>query len=116
MISKEELSDQRKKDLETIKALKRSGSDLSKAHILEHHFYVFSEKTANRLLEKGVSLGYKSSKIQSGNYEGNSYWYFDLIKPTIPEIDIVTKETFLMLKLAKEFDAEYDGWGTNIVE
>ena len=116
MISKEKLSNQRNMDLETIEALKRNGSDLSKAHILEHHFYVFFEKTAKRLSEKGVSLGYKTSKIQSGNYEGNSYWYFDLIKPTIPDIEIITKETTLMLKLAKEFDAEYDGWGTNVVE
>ena len=116
VITKEELSGQRNMDLETIEALKRNGSDLSKAHILEHHFYVFSEKSAKRLSEKGISLGYKTSKIQPGNYEGNSYWYFDLIKPTIPEIDIVIKETTLMLKLAKEFDAEYDGWGTNVVE
>lgn len=116
VITKEELSGQRNKDLETIMALKRNGSDLSKAHILEHHVYVFSEKSAKKLSKKGISLGYKSSKIQPGNYEGNSYWFLDLIKPTIPEIEIVTNETTLMLKLAKEFDAVYDGWGTNVVE
>jgi regulator of ribonuclease activity B len=112
----QELEHQKSKDLMTIDALKRNGSNLSKPHKLEHHFYVFSVHAAEALSKAGTALGYISSKIERGEHKGTIYWYFDLIKPTVPSLENITKETTLMLKLSREHKAEYDGWGTHIVE
>src|SRR6266511_3165334 len=111
MITEEELLHQKNKDVMTIDALTRNGSNLSRPHKLEHHFYVFSVQAAEALSKAGTALGYNSSKIERGEHKGAINWYFDLIKPTVPSLENVTKETTLMLKLSREHKAEYDGWG-----
>jgi regulator of ribonuclease activity B len=111
-----ELERQKTKDKATIEALKRNASDVSKPHTLEHHFYVFSIKSVNTLTKRGVELGYEISEVKPGNGQGRNYWYFDLKKPIVPSLENVTKETSLMIKLSREHQAQYDGWGTHVVE
>jgi regulator of RNase E activity RraB len=116
VISQEVLIHQRNKDIETIAALKRNKSNLLRPHLIEHHFNVYNELSAKKLSVRGVSLGYKCSPIKKDEYNKIAYWHFDLIKSAIPQIEVFTKETTLMLVLAQEFDADYDGWGTEIVK
>jgi regulator of RNase E activity RraB len=100
----------------TIQALIDAGSDPMKPHPLEHHFYCYNSGSLKELLAKGESLGYRVANVGDNVYEGTHYWYGDLIKDTVLEITVINSENSLMLKLASEFNADYDGWGTPVVE
>jgi regulator of RNase E activity RraB len=75
-----------------------------------------SEKSLNSLIKKGESLGYEIANLGTNTHEGTQYWYGDLVKYTVLSLHVINKENSLMLKLAHEFDADYDGWGTVVVE
>lgn len=100
----------------TIKALIDAGSNPKKPHPLEHHFYCNSPDSLKSLMAKGESLGYRVANVGDNVHEGTHYWYGDLIKETILDIKIINKENSIMLELASQFKAEYDGWGTPVVE
>lgn len=100
----------------TIQALIDAGSNPQKPHPLEHHFYCYNPDSLKALMAKGKSLGYRIANAGDDNHEGTHYWYADLIKETILDLKIINKENTLMLKLAKEFDGDYDGWGTLVVD
>jgi hypothetical protein len=100
----------------TIKALIDAGSNPSKLHPLEHHFYCNNPESLKALMAKGESLGYGVANVGDNDYEGTHYWYGDLIKDTVLNLKSINKENSLMLKLANEFDADYDGWGTPVVK
>lgn len=100
----------------TIQALIEAGSNPSKPHPLEHHFNCFSSESLNDLMTKGESLGYRVANLGDNVHEGNRYWYGDLVKDTSLNIKVINQENSLMLKLASEFNADYDGWGTPVVE
>ena len=100
----------------TINALLEAGSDPSKAHPLEHHFYCFSEECIISIMNKGKLQGYQVANTGDNTYEGTKYWYGDLIKDTVLDLKIINQENVIMLKLAKEFRADYDGWGTPVIK
>ena len=100
----------------TIKALIDAGSNPKKPHPLEHHFICHSSDSLNALLSKGESLGYRVANVGDNVYEGTHYWYGDLVKKTTLDIKIINEENSVMLQLANEFDANYDGWGTPVVK
>lgn len=49
-------------------------------------------------------------------YQGTHYWYGDLVKDTVLDLHIINQQNSLMLELADEFNADYDGWGTPILK
>lgn len=100
----------------TIKALIEAGSNPLKAHPLEHHFYCFTPDALKSLMSKGESLGYRVANIGDNEHEGTNYWYGDLIKETVLDIKVINKENSVMLELADQFDSDYDGWGTPVVD
>lgn len=100
----------------TIQALKDAGSDIEKPHPLEHHFYCYTPEALKVLMSKGESLGYRIANVGDNEHEGTHYWYGDLIKETVLDIEVINNENSLMLRLASEFGGDYDGWGTPIVE
>ncbi|MDM5063083.1 ribonuclease E inhibitor RraB [Aeromonas salmonicida] len=99
-----------------IQALIDAGSDPNKPHPLEHHFNCYSPDSLKDLIAKGESLGYRAANIGDNVHEGTHYWYGDLIKEAALDIKTINDETSLMLKLANKFSADYDGWGTPVVE
>ncbi len=103
-------------NIKTINALKEAGADLNKLHPLEHHFYCYFQECINSLMSKGQSQGYKPANIGTNVYEGTKYWYGDLIKETVLELKLINQENIVMLKLASEFSADYDGWGTPVIK
>ena len=115
-VTSQEVEYQEEKDLEVIAALKKHGSDLSKAHLIEHHFVTHSREDGAELLRWGKLNGFQVSELKEGEWEGRRYYYFDLRKPTIPTIENISPDTTLMLRLGLEFNCEYDGWGCEVVE
>lgn len=103
-------------NMKTIEALIEAGSDPNKPHPLEHHFYCDNSSSLKELMAKGESLGYRVANLGDNIYEGKHYWYGDLIKETILDIKVINEDNSLMLMLANEFDSEYDGWGSPVVE
>jgi regulator of RNase E activity RraB len=59
--------------------------------------------------------GFQVSPRQEGRWEGRRYYYFDLVKSTIPTLENISPDTTLMLRLAAEFECTYDGWGCAVV-
>jgi len=100
----------------TIQALIDAGSDPNKPHPLEHHFYCDNPDSLKALMAKGESLGYRVANLGDNVHEGTHYWYGDLIKETALNLKVIDEEKSLMLKLAREFDVDYDGWGSPVVE
>jgi len=66
--------------------------------------------------EKGESLGYRAAYMGEDTYQGTHYWYGDLVKETVLDLHIINQQNSLMLKLADQFNADYDGWGTPIIK
>lgn len=103
-------------NVKTIKALIDAGSNPKNPHPLEHHFYCLNQECLSSLMAKGESLGYRAANTGTSIYEGTKYWYGDLIKEAILDLDLINQENSLMLKFANDFDADYDDWGTPVVE
>ena len=99
-----------------IQALKKNGSNMKKPHPLEHHFYCTSPESLKALMAKGRAMGYRPANLGNKVYEGVHYWYGDLIKETKVSLNVINHENATMLKIASEFKAGYDGWGTPIVK
>lgn len=112
----EEGKEREKMDLDTINALKKAGSDLSKPHNLEHHFVVENLQIAMDISNVLKNDGYEiSDTIEGKNDNGNVYYYFDIVKPFIMKPEHVFKESEKMAVIAKKYGILYDGWGTTVV-
>jgi len=77
---------------ETINALIENGSDPNKPHPIEHHFDCYDSASLQNLMTKGVSLGYRAENIGDGIHQGVHYWYGDLIKNMILDLELINKE------------------------
>ena len=105
-----------KANQKTISALIEAGSNPDMPHPLEHHFYSNNKNNLLALVKEGERLGYKSAHWGKNDENSEIYWYVDLIKNTPLNLEIVNNENSKMLKLAHEYESDYDGWGTNIVQ
>jgi regulator of RNase E activity RraB len=116
VISQAELDKQKRGDTEVISALKRTGSDLSKPHQIEHHFVCPTPDSAKRIREWGISQGLTTSELLDGEHEGQRYFFFDFIIPTVPTIENIFADTGRFCQLAADHGASYDGWGCLVVK
>ena len=112
----EDIELQKEKDLAVIAALETNGANMSKPHLIEHHFITLSKDNGLELLKRGKENGFEVSELTEGQWQGERYNYFDLIKPTVPIIENIFPDTSQMLHLAVEFDCEYDGWGCELLK
>ncbi|PEN53775.1 hypothetical protein CN596_14915 [Bacillus toyonensis] len=107
-------------DVETLTALKKAGSNLTKVHYLEHYFLVETMEIAERIADvlhvKGYDIYEPSEQISE---DGFSYYVFIVGKNCIPTKANVWKETKQMSELAILYSGSsdnYDGWEAQIVE
>ena len=114
-VSAEVQGEQAYDDARVLRALADAGSDLSQAHDLEHHFVCTEPAAAEPVLAWAVAHGFTPSAVTEDEFEGEAYAWFDLVKPTLPELEIVTQDTLAMRGLEARFDVEYDGWGCQVV-
>lgn len=104
-------------DLDTIKALKDAGSNLSKPHYIEHQFVVENENNINQIFKYLKRDGYEISDInEEVDQDGRQYFFFEACKYCLVKPSIIFEESRKMNEIALSFNEFYDGWGTNIVE
>lgn len=110
--SRTERAHRHAKDRQTIKALKAAGSNVAKPHSIEHHFITYDRPKAEALIGDGRTAGYTASAIESLKDEnGNEYYFFNLIKQTIPVETTMFAESLAMTTLGHKHSVVYDGWG-----
>lgn len=113
--TKQETAQRQNKDRQTIKALRDAGSNLSKPHTLEHHFVTYERAKADVVVADQLATGYKVSEISTLNDKsGKPYFYFDLIKPIVPDEKLIFAESLRMTTLEKKHGVLYDGWGCGV--
>ncbi len=110
-ISQAELDTDRFGNERVIKALANAGSDLTKPHDIEYHFMSEARAGVESLKDWGAEAGY--SVANEGT--GDGYFYVDLIKATVPELELISADSALMLQAAATYGCEYDGWGCSVV-
>ena len=110
-----EILSQREADLRVIEAMSRAGSDLTKAHDIEHHFICYSRKLAKQLHSWGIDQGLQTTDIIAARHEGKRYYWLDFVIPTMPSIENIFADTSRFFRLADSMGASYDGWQCSIV-
>lgn len=71
---------------------------------------------AEKIIQWGVENGFEPSQISSGEFEGQRYLCFDLIKDIVPEIALIFADISRLLDVARSLNALYDGWGCMLVK
>jgi regulator of ribonuclease activity B len=106
---------QRAADLETISALQRVGSNLSRPHALEHHFVSKNRADLESLRSHAILDNYRVSQILSTGRLFKTY-FFDIVIDTIPTIENISPASSSMCELAAKYSCSYDGWGCRVVK
>jgi regulator of RNase E activity RraB len=95
--------------------LSQKGVDLNSPRSIELHFWAWNQKDASLLAKALYEKGLIILVLSPANIEDDpNCWNIEAgINKTIEEItDRSTTEE--LIKLADEFNAEFDGWGTSI--
>ena len=112
----EELRPNTEGNREVLSSLEQAGSNFTKLHPVEHHFYCYTYDCLAFIAGTGKTLGYEIRNVGKGEHEGVEYFYGDLVKETLLSLEKIDQENLIMLKIAEEAGAEYDGWGTPVVK
>lgn len=115
-ITPAELASQRTKDEQTLRALRSSGSDLAKAHAIEHHFVCADRDASERFAVWARAVPGRVNGPHAQEYRGKEYFTCDVVRETVPTIETVTSHTIEMLEAASRLGVEYDGWGCSVVK
>ncbi|WP_105104440.1 ribonuclease E inhibitor RraB [Microbulbifer pacificus] len=112
----EEFQPNTKGNRDVLNSLQKAGSNLSKLHPVEHHFYCYTYDCLAYIAGTGKTLGYEIRNVGKGEHQGVEYFYGDLVKETLLSLEKIDQENVIMLKIAEDAGAEYDGWGTPVVK
>ena len=94
-----------------IRNLEKNGDNLEIKRYIDHFIYFENEKDRDNYAQKVEDLGYTIKNKHNPDKENNSY-SLQIIKLDSPiNID---KSTWELKELAKEYNADYDGWGCPI--
>jgi regulator of RNase E activity RraB len=115
-----EMRQRESRDLETINALKKEGSNFEKEHYLEHYFFLKSEssisKIARRLSNKGYDL-YEPQLVEDEDQQ--ELFLFKVGKKCFIQPDKIFETTKYLTELAIKFGGSsscYDGWETQVIQ
>jgi len=91
------------------------GPDVSVVNAIGYSFAENDIVKIMKLIERGKSLGYKSSEIQNSDlFEMDEYdlpkFYFWLENRTIPTIFNLLSDSIIMTEFNYNFDVTYNGW------
>ncbi|MEH7254019.1 ribonuclease E inhibitor RraB, partial [Neobacillus niacini] len=100
-----ELRQRESRDLETINALKKEGSNFEKEHYLEHYFFLKSESSINKIARRLNNKGYDLYEPQLVEDEENQQelFLFKVGKNCFIQPDKIFETTKYLTELAIKF-------------
>lgn len=108
---------QRSMNVETLAALKEQGSNLLRGHNLQNVFHVHSANdvaaVAQRLRGEGFCVTEEGTKYRDRR---TTYYLVEVSIERVPDIQALHAMTDCCTRIAQQFDADYDGWYTEVVE
>ena len=100
----------------TIQKLSENGSNLQEPHILWSAVHVFSESDVDPLMVALEAAGYEVQKpAEAKVYQETRYWLVTPSLALVPTVEVVGRMTDELVTIVSEFEAEYDGWYTEVV-
>ena len=100
---------------ELLRTLSTKGVALDKGRSVEHHFWANSQREAAMLAKKLYDRNFLVLAISPVNTEdGSTVWNLEAGVEQAPSIAASQATTEELTRLAAEFDAVYDGWGTSV--
>ena len=98
---------------DTIQALTDDGTDISQAHIVEHHLasknFEVLEKAAVDAFKAGFEVTDAEELILD---DGGTVFCFDAVVEKKLDVAVFNKDVDELLKIADKHKVHYDGWGT----
>ncbi len=112
MESEKDKKKREKHDLNTIKALQKSGADMAKEHMVGHHFTVREKDDIEKLAAAFEKEGYSATEAFDAvdNNDGSTYFFFDAQKSCVVEPEEMFKQSKRMAEIAASYGAKYSGW------
>jgi regulator of RNase E activity RraB len=100
-----------------ITELLEDGTNDEVYHTIEHHFasndFDLLEKTAIAAFKLGLEI---EDPEEAELENGDKVFAFDIVTEQMLDMELIKKETTVMLELAKKCKVDYDGWGTYFEE
>jgi len=111
-----ERNTQRRLNPVTLERLAANGSDLTRAHRIRNVFHVFSEgHIASLRHDLGRSNFNLEDKGKSPSRHDEQYWEVEVEALLVPNLVSINAMTDRCVEIASRYDAEYDGWYTEVV-
>ncbi|MFC3123270.1 ribonuclease E inhibitor RraB [Agaribacter flavus] len=102
---------------ETIDALTDDGTDVSKPHVIEHHFACNNfdklEKAAVDTFKAGFEVSDAEELVLD---DGGIVFCFDAVTEKKLDVSAFNKDTDTLVIIAQKHGVHYDGWGTYFIE
>lgn len=100
-----------------ITELLEDGTNPDTYHTIEHHFASENFEALEKLAIAAFKQGLEVAEPEEAQLEdGTPIFAFDIITEQLLDVDIILEEVRKMSYLAKDYQVEYDGWGTYFEE
>jgi len=100
---------------ELLRTLQTKGVALDKGRSVEHHFWANSQREAAMLAKQLYDRGFLVLAISTvGTEDGSKLWNVEAEVEQAPSVAASRDMSEELTRLAAQFDAVYDGWGTSI--
>jgi regulator of RNase E activity RraB len=112
---RENISGQDARNAELLRTISEKDVPLDEERPVEHHFWAPSQTSAAELAKELYGYGYLVLAISPAQLEDGSTWWNVEAEIKRTPGDAASHETSEeLVRLAAQFDASYDGWGTSI--
>jgi regulator of RNase E activity RraB len=103
------------RNAELLATIRDKGIALDEERSVEHHFWAPNQTNAAGLARELYNYGYMVLAISPTQLEDGSTWWNVEAEIKRAPGDAASHETSEeLIRLAAQFDASYDGWGTSI--
>lgn len=102
---------------ETIEALSKDGSDISKPHMIEYHLAAKDFDLLEKAAVDAFKAGFEVDDAEEFELDdGGTIFVFDAKIERMLEPELLNKDTDTLLAIVNKHKIEYDGWGTYFIE
>ena len=100
-----------------INMLLEDGSDANAVYTIEHHFSSTNFDKLEKAAVAAFKLDYEVTDAEEFDTDdGQEILAFDVIIECKLDVELIQKQVEQMEQLAKQYQVDYDGWGTEFIE